>query len=127
MPAMSLSNPVRDDCLWAHRGDNWLSAGSHTFDFHFNLPPRLPSTFSSKTGHISYFIQASCMGREHILAKKRTYLLIQGTSDFHPDQSFQVPRGRWGGGERGPRELPGCQQLPSPEDSQKVATNQARN
>ncbi|KAM4858765.1 arrestin domain-containing protein 5 [Urocitellus parryii] len=71
--------------------DNWLSAGSHTFDFHFNLPPRLPSTFSSKTGHISYFIQASCLGREHVLAKKRTYLLIQGTSDFHPDQSFQDP------------------------------------
>uniref|UniRef100_A0A8D2DJY7 Arrestin domain containing 5 n=1 Tax=Sciurus vulgaris TaxID=55149 RepID=A0A8D2DJY7_SCIVU len=71
--------------------DNWLSAGSHTFDFHFNLPPRLPSTFSSKTGHISYFIQATCMGREHLLAKRRTYLLIQGTSDFPPEQSFQDP------------------------------------
>ncbi|KAG3280668.1 arrestin domain-containing protein 5 [Ictidomys tridecemlineatus] len=71
--------------------DNWLSAGSHTFDFHFNLPPRLPSTFSSKTGHVSYFIQASCLGRERVLAQKRTYLLIQGTSDFHPEQSFQDP------------------------------------
>ncbi|XP_070269994.1 arrestin domain-containing protein 5 [Myotis yumanensis] len=62
--------------------DNWLSAGSHTFDFHFNLPPRLPSTFTSKIGHVFYFVQASCMGREHILAKKRMYLLVQGTSDF---------------------------------------------
>nr|KAF6297402.1 arrestin domain containing 5 [Pipistrellus kuhlii] len=62
--------------------DNWLSAGSHTFDFHFNLPPRLPSTFTSKIGHVFYYVQASCMGREHILAKKRMYLRVQGTSDF---------------------------------------------
>ncbi|XP_037679988.1 arrestin domain-containing protein 5 [Choloepus didactylus] len=71
--------------------DNWLSAGSHTFDFHFNLPPRLPSTFTSKIGHIFYFLQASCMGREQILAKQRIYLLIQGTSDFHKEKSFQNP------------------------------------
>uniref|UniRef100_H0WN66 Arrestin domain containing 5 n=2 Tax=Otolemur garnettii TaxID=30611 RepID=H0WN66_OTOGA len=71
--------------------DNWLSAGSHTFDFHFNLPPRLPSTFISKIGHISYFIQASCMGREHILAKKKIYLLVQGISDFHKENPFQNP------------------------------------
>uniref|UniRef100_G3SH71 Arrestin domain containing 5 n=1 Tax=Gorilla gorilla gorilla TaxID=9595 RepID=G3SH71_GORGO len=71
--------------------DNWLSAGSHTFDFHFNLPPRLPSTFTSKFGHVFYFIQASCMGREHILAKKRMYLLVQGTSTFHKETPFQNP------------------------------------
>ncbi|XP_003981807.6 arrestin domain-containing protein 5 isoform X1 [Felis catus] len=71
--------------------DNWLSAGSHTFDFHFNLPPRLPSTFASKIGHVSYFVQASCMGREHVLAKKRTYLLIQGTSDLHQENALQNP------------------------------------
>ncbi|XP_014928312.2 arrestin domain-containing protein 5 isoform X1 [Acinonyx jubatus] len=71
--------------------DNWLSAGSHTFDFHFNLPPRLPSTFASKIGHVSYFVQASCMGREHVLAKKRMYLLIQGTSDFHQENALQNP------------------------------------
>ncbi|XP_054438848.1 arrestin domain-containing protein 5 [Pteronotus mesoamericanus] len=71
--------------------DNWLSAGSHTFDFHFNLPPRLPSTFTSKIGHVFYFLQASCMGREHILAKKRTYLLVQGTSDFHREHPPQNP------------------------------------
>ncbi|XP_076977185.1 arrestin domain-containing protein 5 [Tamandua tetradactyla] len=71
--------------------DNWLSAGSHTFDFHFNLPPRLPSTFASKTGHIFYFLQASCMGREQILAKQRIYLMIQGTSDFHEENAFQKP------------------------------------
>ncbi|XP_042784021.1 arrestin domain-containing protein 5 isoform X2 [Panthera leo] len=70
--------------------DNWLSAGSHTFDFHFNLPPRLPSTFASKIGHVSYFVQASCMGREHVLAKKRTYLSIQGTSDFHQENALQI-------------------------------------
>ncbi|XP_070942834.1 arrestin domain-containing protein 5 isoform X1 [Macaca nemestrina] len=72
-------------------GDNWLSAGSHTFDFHFNLPPRLPSTFSSKFGHVFYFVQASCMGREHILAKKRMYLLVQGTSAFHKETPLQNP------------------------------------
>lgn len=99
--------------------DNWLSAGSHTFDFHFNLPPRLPSTFASKIGHVSYFVQASCMGREHVLAKKRTYLLIQGTSDLHQENALQVVigeeqgsdlsskltggRGRWEGrGQRWP-------------------------
>ncbi|XP_004464301.2 arrestin domain-containing protein 5 [Dasypus novemcinctus] len=71
--------------------DNWLSAGSHTFDFHFNLPPRLPSTFASKIGHIFYFLQASCMGQEQILAKQRLYLLIQGTSDFHQENAFQSP------------------------------------
>eukprot|EP00074_Homo_sapiens_P102586 XP_016882634.1 arrestin domain-containing protein 5 isoform X4 [Homo sapiens] len=70
--------------------DNWLSAGSHTFDFHFNLPPRLPSTFTSKFGHVFYFVQASCMGREHILAKKRMYLLVQGTSTFHKETPFQA-------------------------------------
>ncbi|XP_025224609.1 LOW QUALITY PROTEIN: arrestin domain-containing protein 5 [Theropithecus gelada] len=71
--------------------DNWLSAGSHTFDFRFNLPPRLPSTFSSKFGHVFYFVQASCMGREHILAKKRMYLLVQGTSAFHKETPLQNP------------------------------------
>ncbi|XP_046493813.1 arrestin domain-containing protein 5 [Equus quagga] len=71
--------------------DNWLSAGSHIFDFHFNLPPRLPSTFSSRTGHVSYFIQASCMGREHVLAKRRMYLLVQGTSDGHQESPAQNP------------------------------------
>nr|XP_006206435.1 arrestin domain-containing protein 5 [Vicugna pacos] len=71
--------------------DNWLSAGSHTFDFHFNLPPRLPSTFASKIGHVFYFVQAFCMGREHILAKKRMYLLVQGTSDFHAENLLQNP------------------------------------
>ncbi|PNJ18306.1 arrestin domain-containing protein 5 isoform X1 [Pongo abelii] len=71
--------------------DNWLSAGSHTFDFHFNLPPRLPSTFTSKFGHVFYFVQASCMGREHILAKKKMYLLVQGTSTFHKETPFQNP------------------------------------
>uniref|UniRef100_A0A3Q2KYK0 Arrestin-like N-terminal domain-containing protein n=1 Tax=Equus caballus TaxID=9796 RepID=A0A3Q2KYK0_HORSE len=82
--------------------DNWLSAGSHIFDFHFNLPPRLPSTFSSRTGHVSYFIQASCMGREHVLAKRRMYLLVQGTSDGHQESPAQVATGAECG-QAGPR------------------------
>ncbi|XP_004595946.2 arrestin domain-containing protein 5 [Ochotona princeps] len=71
--------------------DNWLSAGSHIFDFHFNLPPRLPSSFISKIGHISYYVQASCMGREHILARRRVCLMVQGLSDFHKQNLFQNP------------------------------------
>uniref|UniRef100_A0A8C5XG42 Arrestin domain containing 5 n=2 Tax=Microcebus murinus TaxID=30608 RepID=A0A8C5XG42_MICMU len=71
--------------------DNWLSAGSHTFDFNFNLPPKLPSTFASKIGNVFYFVQASCMGREHILAKKRTYLLVQGVSNLRRETLFQNP------------------------------------
>jgi hypothetical protein len=72
--------------------DNWLRAGSHTFDFHFNLPPRLPSTFNSKIGHISYFVQALCLDREHILAKKKLYLLVQGISEFRQRNLSEVPR-----------------------------------
>ena len=31
------------------------------------------------------------MGREHILAKKRIYLMVQGTSsNFHAEKSLQV-------------------------------------
>ncbi|XP_069863989.1 arrestin domain-containing protein 5 [Dipodomys merriami] len=74
-----------------HVEDNWLKAGSHTFDFHLNLPPRLPSTFSSKIGHVFYFVQASCTGREHILAKKRVYLLVQGTSDLRRQRAVLNP------------------------------------
>ncbi|XP_065391837.1 arrestin domain-containing protein 5 isoform X2 [Macaca fascicularis] len=62
---------------------------------HLSLPStwnyRLPSTFSSKFGHVFYFVQASCMGREHILAKKRMYLLVQGTSAFHKETPLQNP------------------------------------
>ncbi|XP_006171865.1 arrestin domain-containing protein 5 isoform X2 [Tupaia chinensis] len=78
--------------LQRRRADNWLSAGSHIFDFRFNLPPRLPSTFSSKVGHVSYHVQASCMGREHVLGRKRAHLLVQGTSDFHREHSLQTPQ-----------------------------------
>nr|KAF6400364.1 arrestin domain containing 5 [Rousettus aegyptiacus] len=35
--------------------------------------------------------KASCVGREHILAKKRIYLLVQGTSDFHRENPLQKP------------------------------------
>uniref|UniRef100_A0A8D0L7J5 Arrestin domain containing 5 n=1 Tax=Sphenodon punctatus TaxID=8508 RepID=A0A8D0L7J5_SPHPU len=60
--------------------ENWLDSGTHSFDFHFILPPRLPTTFSSRIGRISYFLQASCASREFILAKARKYLMVQGTS-----------------------------------------------
>lgn len=78
---------------------NWLSAGSHEFGFRFNLPARLPSTFTSKFGHIFYFVQATCWGRESILGKKRVYLMVQGTSDLHRKNSLQVAwvRGKAGG------------------------------
>ena len=37
------------------------------------------------------------MGREHILAKKKIYLMVQGTSSiFHTEKSLQV-RGEQGG------------------------------
>ncbi|XP_053155844.1 arrestin domain-containing protein 5 [Hemicordylus capensis] len=64
---------------------NWLGPGVHTFDFHFVLPPRIPSTFSSRIGRVSYFLQALCATRELILGKQTKYLLVQGTSIFHQD------------------------------------------
>uniref|UniRef100_A0A8C0XQG6 Arrestin C-terminal-like domain-containing protein n=1 Tax=Castor canadensis TaxID=51338 RepID=A0A8C0XQG6_CASCN len=70
--------------------DNWLRAGSHTFDFHFDLPPELPSTFTSKICHIFYFLQASCATWERILAKKRVDVLIQGTSYVHRENASPV-------------------------------------
>ncbi|XP_009687520.1 arrestin domain-containing protein 5 [Struthio camelus] len=62
-----------------HVDDGWLDSGVHTFDFHFSFPPGLPSTFTSKIGLISYFIQGTCSGREIVLAKEKRYLLLQGT------------------------------------------------
>ncbi|XP_038595906.1 arrestin domain-containing protein 5 [Tachyglossus aculeatus] len=71
--------------------DNWLGAGSHTFDFSFQLPSKIPSTFKSKIGHVFYFIQTSCSGREHILAKQREYLPVQGTSGYYHDSVNKHP------------------------------------
>uniref|UniRef100_A0A8C6Z2Y3 Arrestin domain containing 5 n=1 Tax=Nothoprocta perdicaria TaxID=30464 RepID=A0A8C6Z2Y3_NOTPE len=62
-----------------HISDGWLDSGVHTFDFNFSFPPGLPSTFTSKIGFISYFIQGTCSGREIVLAKEKKYLLLQGT------------------------------------------------
>ncbi|XP_061457814.1 arrestin domain-containing protein 5 [Rhineura floridana] len=64
---------------------NWLGPGVHTFDFHFVLPPRIPSTFTSRVGRISYFLQGVCATRELILRKQKKYLLVQGTSVFSQD------------------------------------------
>ncbi|KAK2491764.1 hypothetical protein MC885_011402 [Smutsia gigantea] len=70
---------------------NRLSAGSHTFEFHFKLPPRIPSTFESSVGRISYFVQASCRSPEYTLVRKKMYLMIQGTSDFGRKKTLQNP------------------------------------
>uniref|UniRef100_A0A8D2LRC6 Arrestin domain containing 5 n=1 Tax=Varanus komodoensis TaxID=61221 RepID=A0A8D2LRC6_VARKO len=64
---------------------SWLGPGVHTFDFHFVLPPRIPSTFTSRVGRISYFLQAICATRELILGKQKRYLMVQGISIFRQD------------------------------------------
>ncbi|XP_042335401.1 arrestin domain-containing protein 5 [Sceloporus undulatus] len=64
---------------------NWLGPGVHTFDFHFVLPPRIPSTFTSRVGRICYFLQALCATRELILGKLKKYIMVQGTSVFSQD------------------------------------------
>ncbi|KAJ7308444.1 hypothetical protein JRQ81_008993 [Phrynocephalus forsythii] len=63
----------------------WLGPGTHTFDFHFVLPPSIPSTFTSRVGRISYYLQALCATRELILKKQKKYLLVQGISIFRQD------------------------------------------
>ncbi|NXA33687.1 ARRD5 protein, partial [Eudromia elegans] len=72
-----------------HINDGWLDSGVHTFDFHFSFPPSLPSTFTSKIGFISYFIQGTCSGREIVLAKEKRYLLLQG--NFAPRTHRALP------------------------------------
>ncbi|XP_020649891.3 arrestin domain-containing protein 5 [Pogona vitticeps] len=64
---------------------NWLGPGVHTFDFHFVLPPSIPSTFTSRVGRISYYLQALCATRELILRKEKKYILVQGISIFRQD------------------------------------------
>uniref|UniRef100_A0A452GHM8 Arrestin C-terminal-like domain-containing protein n=1 Tax=Gopherus agassizii TaxID=38772 RepID=A0A452GHM8_9SAUR len=68
---------------------NWLASGTHIFDFHFNLPDRLPSTFTSNIARVSYFLKASCATRELILAKQKKYLLVQGTSSSLPTNKIE--------------------------------------
>ncbi|NWU68525.1 ARRD5 protein, partial [Pterocles burchelli] len=64
-----------------HIEDGWLDSGVHTFDFHFSLPPNIPSTFISKVGSISYLVQGTCSSRQIVLAKEERCLLSQGTGD----------------------------------------------
>ncbi|NWX14676.1 ARRD5 protein, partial [Aegotheles bennettii] len=66
-----------------HIEDGWLDSGVHTFDFHFSFPPRLPSTFTSKIGCISYFIQGTCCSGQIVLAKEERCLLLQGKTGDH--------------------------------------------
>ncbi|XP_070591797.1 arrestin domain-containing protein 5 [Erythrolamprus reginae] len=64
---------------------NWLGPGVHKFDFDFVLPPSIPSTFTSRVGRISYFLQALCATRELILGKQKKYILVQGISLYSQD------------------------------------------
>ncbi|KFZ62664.1 Arrestin domain-containing protein 5, partial [Antrostomus carolinensis] len=66
--------PIKDGCL---------DSGVYTFDFHFSFPPRIPSTFTSKIGCISYFVQGTCCSRQMVLAKEERCLLMQGTAGDH--------------------------------------------
>ncbi|XP_053228905.1 arrestin domain-containing protein 5 isoform X2 [Podarcis raffonei] len=45
----------------------------------------IPSTFTSRVGRISYFLQGVCATRELILRKQKKYLLVQGISVFRQD------------------------------------------
>ncbi|XP_009879184.1 PREDICTED: arrestin domain-containing protein 5 [Charadrius vociferus] len=63
-----------------HIEDGWLDSGVHTFDFHFNLPTSIPSTFTSQIGCISYFVQGTCCSHQVVLAKEQRCLLLQGTA-----------------------------------------------
>ncbi|XP_009897557.1 arrestin domain-containing protein 5 [Dryobates pubescens] len=66
-----------------HIEDGCLDSGVHTFDFHFNIPPSIPSTFTSKIGCISYFVQGTCCSHHVVLAKEERCLLLQGTAGNH--------------------------------------------
>ncbi|PKU48743.1 arrestin domain-containing protein 5 [Limosa lapponica baueri] len=63
--------------------DGWLDPGVYAFDFHFNFPPSIPSTFNSKIGCISYFVQGTCCSGQVVLAKEERCLLLQGIAGDH--------------------------------------------
>ncbi|NXY67664.1 ARRD5 protein, partial [Glareola pratincola] len=66
-----------------HIKDGWLDSGVHTFDFHFTFPPNIPSTFTSKIGCVSYFVQGTCCSSQVVLAQEERCLLLQGTAGDH--------------------------------------------
>ncbi|NXP05729.1 ARRD5 protein, partial [Thinocorus orbignyianus] len=66
-----------------HIMDGRLDPGVHTFDFHFNFPRSIPSTFNSKIGCISYFVQGTCCSGQDVLAKEERCLLLQGVASDH--------------------------------------------
>ncbi|XP_074996714.1 arrestin domain-containing protein 5 [Calonectris borealis] len=66
-----------------HIEDGWLDSGIHTFDFHFSFLPSIPSTFTSKMGCISYFVQGTCCSCQIVLANEERCLLLQGTAGDH--------------------------------------------
>ncbi|NXX44854.1 ARRD5 protein, partial [Tricholaema leucomelas] len=66
-----------------HTEGGWLDSGVHIFDFHFNFPPSIPSTFTSKIGCISYFVQGICCSRQVVFAKEERCLLLQGSTGNH--------------------------------------------
>ncbi|XP_048789894.1 arrestin domain-containing protein 5 [Lagopus muta] len=52
------------DCTGAN---SCLDSGIHTFDFHFSFPPEVPSTFTSKAGCISCFMQGICCRHSSVI------------------------------------------------------------
>ncbi|XP_010004602.1 PREDICTED: arrestin domain-containing protein 5 [Chaetura pelagica] len=63
-----------------HIEDGCVDSGVHTFDFHFSLPPSIPSTFISKIGSISYSVKGTCCSHQTVLAQEERRLLLQGTA-----------------------------------------------
>ncbi|XP_042728681.1 arrestin domain-containing protein 5 [Lagopus leucura] len=68
--------------------DSCLDSGIHTFDFHFSFPPEVPSTFTSKAGCISYFMQGICCRHSTVLAEELRYLLLQVISEARTDVDY---------------------------------------
>uniref|UniRef100_A0A8B9NDA7 Arrestin domain containing 5 n=1 Tax=Accipiter nisus TaxID=211598 RepID=A0A8B9NDA7_9AVES len=75
--ALSLESCQRH-VVWFSGG--CLDSGVHTFFFHFSFPPCIPSTFTSKIGCISYFVQGIGCTRQILLAKEERCLVLQGTN-----------------------------------------------
>uniref|UniRef100_A0A8C0EPX2 Arrestin domain containing 5 n=1 Tax=Bubo bubo TaxID=30461 RepID=A0A8C0EPX2_BUBBB len=79
-----------------HIEDIWLDSGVHTFDFHFSFPPSIPSTFTSKIGCISYFVQGTCCSRQIVLAKEMFTVCPQTFSSELPPFSLSGVEARKG-------------------------------
>ncbi|KAL4665392.1 hypothetical protein H8959_019988 [Pygathrix nigripes] len=67
----------------------WSEEAGASRDYSRNVICNNKADYVHKTK--TFPVEASCMGREHILAKKRMYLLVQGTSTFHKETPLQNP------------------------------------